>query len=363
MEILGQPGFAVLQGLITGILTGGIYALIALGIVIINKASGVFNFAHGYMMLLGALIFWTFFQNQQLAPVVAFALSGALLTILSTGVRYPATWTRGGRVAFIAVTWAVTGFILLQTDNLFLRALVGTAIGAAVVGLLIERLAIRPLISQPLFTTVMMTLVVGEVLLGVTQLTWGSVDRALPIFATTNALGLPQAYPPIRVREVLGGTVVIKTELLIAFGIALAAFIGFVLFFRYTQLGLAMRATAENTDLAQAVGLRVRAVLAVAWAIAGILAALAAVLHASSTSLSITMPALALRVFPAVLLGGLESISGALVGGLVIGIAEKLGTVYFGSDVGEQLIPFVVLMIILVVRPSGLFGEKRIERV
>ncbi|MBO9308577.1 MAG: branched-chain amino acid ABC transporter permease [Chloroflexi bacterium] len=363
MEIFGQPGFAVVQGLVAGVLTGGIYALIALGIVIINKASGVFNFAHGYMMLLGALIFWTFFQNQELTPVVAFALSGALLTILSTGIRYPAAWTRSGRVAFIAAAWATVGFILLQTDNLFLRALVGTALGAALVGLLIERLTIRPLIGQPLFATVMMTLVVGEVLLGVTQLTWGSVDRSLPIFATVNALGLPQAYPPIRIRDVLGGTVVIKTELLIAFGIAVAAFVGFVLFFRYTRLGLSMRATAENADLAQAVGLRVRAVLATAWAIASVLAALAATLYSSSTALSITMPGLALRVFPAVLLGGIESISGAFVGGIVIGVAEKLGTVYFGSDVGEQLIPFVVLMIVLIVRPSGLFGEERIERV
>jgi branched-chain amino acid transport system permease protein len=363
MDILGQPGYAVAQGLITGLLTGGIYALIALGIVVINKASGVFNFAHGLMLLIGALFFWTLFQNQVIAPYVSFLLSGVVLTILVSGVRWPATWSRGQRVIVIGLLWSLTGYILAQTDNLFVRAVVGTAIGSALLGLLIERLAIRPLIGQPQFTAVMMTLAVGEVLTGLSQLTWGSVDRSLPVFATTNALGLAQSYPPLRLPNLLGGTVVIKTELLIAFGITMVAFVGFVVFFRYTSLGLAMRATAESQDLAQAVGLRVRSVLAATWAIAGVLAALAGTLHASSTTLATTMPGLVLRAFPAVLLGGLDSIGGAIVGGLAIGVIESLGTVYGGSDVGEQLLPFVVLMIVLVVRPTGLFGEKRIERI
>lgn len=361
--ILGKPGYLVLQALVTGLLVGGVYALIALGIVIINKASGVFNFAHGFMMLIGALIFWSLFQSTGLSPVLVFLFSGVVLTVLSTGVRFPANWKREQRIAAIAVLWGLTGATLIQTDHLLIRALVGTALGSALMGLVIERLTIRPLIGQPLFTSVMMTLAVGQVLLGATQLTWGSVERGLPVFATTNALGLSQAFAPIRISGVLGGMLVIKTELLIAFVLAILTFVAFVLFFNYTTLGLSMRATAESQDLAQAVGLRVRAILAVAWAIAGVLAALAGILHGASTGISITMAGLALRAFPAVLLGGLESIGGAVVGGLVIGVVEKLGTAYFGSDVGEQLMPFVILMIVLIIRPTGLFGEKRIERI
>jgi branched-chain amino acid transport system permease protein len=209
----------------------------------------------------------------------------------------------------------------------------------------------------------MMTLAVGEVLLGVTQLTWGSTDRNLALFATKNPLGFPQPRPPYRVEDVLGGAIIVKVELLAAFGLALGAFILFVLFFNYTSLGLAMRATAENQDLAQATGIRVRRMLAMAWAIAGMLAAAAGVLQGASAGVSLNMAGLGLRAFPAVLLGGLESVRGAVIGGLVIGIAEKLGTTLFSSDVGEQLIPFLVLMIVLFIRPEGLFGQKRIERI
>jgi branched-chain amino acid transport system permease protein len=363
LNLLGKPGYIVIQALITGLLVGGIYGLIALGIVIINKASGVFNFAHGLMMLIGGLIFWSLFQTQPLSPMVAFILSGVVLTLLVTGVRWPVSWSRQRVIAAILVAWLITGYALIQQDNVLIRALIGTALGAALMGLLIERLAIRPLIGQPLFTTVMMTLAVSEVLLGVTQITWGSVDRALPVFATTNALGLPQEFEPIRIQNLMGGTVVIKLELLIAFVLAMTAFVLFVLFFNYTSLGLSMRATSENLDLAQAVGLRVRTILAVAWAVAGVLAATAGVLHGGSTGVSLTMPGLALRAFPAVLLGGLESVTGAIIGGLIIGVTEKLGTALFSSDVGEQLLPFVVLMVVLVIRPSGLFGERRIERI
>lgn len=361
--ILGRSCHIVVQGVVTGLLVGGIYALVALGIVIINKASGVFNFAHGFMMLTGALIFWSLFQNQPVSPLLAFVLSGVILTMLSRGIQWPASWSRQRYFLVVTGLWLIFGVLLTQEGSPLLRAFVGTALGAAMVGLLIERFTIRPLLGQPLFTTVMMTLAVGEVLLGLTQLSWGSMDRTLPVFATPNALGFPQAPAPIRIEGVLGGMVIIKLELLIAFGLALGAFVLFMLFFNYTSLGLSMRATAEDQDLAQAVGLRVRTVLAMAWAIAGVLAAAAGVLQGGSAGVSLNMPGLALRAFPAVLLGGLESVGGAVIGGLVVGLAEKLGTSLFSSDVGEQLMPFLVLMIVLVIRPDGLFGQKRIERI
>src|SRR5262249_7651637 len=135
-------------------------------------------------------------------------------------------------------------------------------------------------------------------------------------------------------------------------------------FFRYTSVGLAMRATAENQQLAQSVGLRVRFILAVAWGIAALLAAVGGVLQGGATSLSLNMPLLALRAFPAVLLGGLESSPGALIGGLVIGLVQEWANFLFpGTQAGTELAPYVVLMIVLIIRPDGLFGEKRIERI
>ena len=146
--------------------------------------------------------------------------------------------------------------------------------------------------------------------------------------------------------------------------LALLAFVGFVLFFRFTNVGLAMRASAENRRLAQAVGLRVRVILAAAWAIAALLATVGGVLQGGATNLSVNMPLLALLAFPAVLLGGLESISGALVGGLVIGFVQEWTNLLFpGTQAHVELAPYVLLMIVLVIRPDGLFGEKRIERI
>ena len=124
-----------------------------------------------------------------------------------------------------------------------------------------------------------------------------------------------------------------------------------------------MRATAEDQQLAQSVGLRVRVILAIAWGIAALLAALAGILQGGATTLSFNLPLLALRAFPAVLLGGLESIEGALVGGIIIGLVEQWGGLLFPNQVGTELAPYLVLMAVLVVRPEGLFGQKIIERI
>ena len=150
----------------------------------------------------------------------------------------------------------------------WLHALTGTFAGAILTGLAVERFTIRPLIGQPLFTAVLMTLAVAEVLHGLTQIAWGTVELNLPIFVDpqTNS-----RFKPIRLdafREALDGLAIIRVELVIAFVLALVAFIGFILFFRYTSVGLAMRATSEDQQLAQSVGLRVRVILAITWAAA-----------------------------------------------------------------------------------------------
>lgn len=388
----------LVQEAITGILVGGVYALVALGIVVINKSSGVFNFAHGWMMLVGGMIFFSFFTVAEISLLAAFLL--ALFTValaLSTSASEADTpkiaykgllsipqmiltfiflipiqahsvlrTTRNRLLAAGAILLLTLAMTVGGGDWRWLHAVVGGTLGAVLLGLVVERFTIRPLIGQPLFTMVLMTLAVGELLHGFTQITWGSVEQTLPIFINLNAIGIPS---PIRFDssatfgEAFGGPIIVRTELLVAFVLALVAFAAFWLFFRYTSIGLAMRATSENQQLAQSLGLRVRMILAIAWAVAALLAGTAGVLQGGATTLGLNMPLLALRAFPAVLLGGLESIGGALVGGLVIGLVEKWGILLFPNQVGTELAPYLVLMIVLIIRPDGLFGLKRIERV
>ena len=363
----GQRPYRLVQSTITGLLVGGIYALIALGIVIINKASGVFNFAHGWMMLLGGMIFYSFFTSSAagvISPIAAVVLSLLTMIMVVTTNGWRQLASSRSLVILVIGTIALSAALLISGANLqFVQAIIGASLGGILTGLVVERFSIRPLIGQPLFAMVLMTLALSELLHGVTQLTWGSVELPLQVFNGVSQLGIPF---PIRIDggEALGGNIIIRTELLIAFILALLAFGGFVAFFRYTSAGLSMRATAENQMLAQSVGLRVRTILAIAWAIAALLASVAGVLQGGATSLSLNMPLLALRAFPAVLLGGLESIGGALVGGLVIGLVQEWANLLFpGSQAGTELAPYAVLMIVLIIRPDGLFGQKRIERI
>ena len=357
-----QRPYRLVQSTITGLLVGGVYSLIALGIVIINKASGVFNFAHGWMMLLGGLLFFSFFSANTISPVAAIGLP------LVTGIMVMTTngWSslrEPRNLILLAVGTAIFAVVLSLGDGWdLIRAIVAASIGGVLIGLTVERFNIRPLIGQPLFAMVLMTLAVSELLHGITQLLWGSVELPLQIFAGVTELGIPQQ---IRFGEdIFERPINIRADLLIPFILALLAFGVFVLFFRFTSVGLSMRAIAENQKLGQSVGLRVRTVLAIAWAIAALLGAVAGVLQGGATSLSLNLPLLALRAFPAVLLGGLESIPGALVGGLVIGLAQELSNLLFpGSQAGTELAPYLILMVVLVIRPDGLFGEKRIERI
>ena len=364
-QLAGKKAARIVQTLISGVLVGGVYGLVALGIVVINKASGVFNFAHGWMMVVGGMIFWSFFTVSEISLAGASLLAAATMLMVLTTASYRSLLAR--RNLLIAASGTVGLTALMTVGGIewqWLHALTGTFAGAILTGLAVERFTIRPLIGQPLFTAVLMTLAVAEVLHGVTQIAWGTVELNLPIFVDpqTNS-----RFKPIRLdafREALDGLAIIRVELVIAFVLALVAFIGFILFFRYTSVGLAMRATSEDQQLAQSVGLRVRVILAITWAAAAFLASIAGVLQGGAVGLSLNISFVALRVFPAVLLGGLESVTGALVGGIIIGIVEQFGTLINSSQqVGANLAPYVVLMLVLVIRPDGLFGEKRIERI
>ncbi len=364
-QLAGKKAARIVQTLISGVLVGGVYGLVALGIVVINKASGVFNFAHGWMMVVGGMVFWSFFTVSEISLIGAGLLATAtMLMMMSTvswrDLRHP----RNLKITVAGIAILTLLMTIGGAEWRWLHALAGTFAGAILTGLAVERFTIRPLIGQPLFTAVLMTLAVAEVLHGVTQIVWGTVELNLPVFVDpqTNS-----RFRPIRLdafKEALDGIAIVRVELVIAFVLAIVAFIGFLLFFRYTSVGLAMRATSEDQQLAQSVGLRVRVILAITWAVAAFLASIAGVLQGGAVGLSLNISFVALRVFPAVLLGGLESISGALVGGIIIGIVEQFGTLINSSEqIGTNLAPYVVLMVVLVIRPDGLFGEKRIERI
>ena len=360
-QLAGVRAARIAQTLISGMLVGGVYGLVALGIVVINKASGVFNFAHGWMMVVGGMIFWSFFTVSEISLAGAGLLAAATMLMTMTTVSYRSLLERRNLAVAIGGTVALTALMTLGgIEWRWLHALSGTFAGAILTGLAVERFTIRPLIGQPLFTAVLMTLAVAEVLHGLTQMAWGTVELNLPVFVDpqTNS-----RFKPFRL-EVFDGLAIIRVELVIAFLLAIVAFVGFILFFRYTSVGLAMRATSEDQQLAQSVGLRVRVILAITWAVAAFLASIAGVLQGGAVGLSLNISFVVLRVFPAVLLGGLESITGALAGGIIIGIVEQFGTLINSSEqAGTNLAPYVVLMLVLVIRPDGLFGEKRIERI
>ena len=364
-QLAGVKASRIVQTLITGVLVGGVYGLVALGIVVINKASGVFNFAHGWMMVIGGMIFWSFFTVAEISLAGAALLATAAMLMIMTTVSVKSLRER--RNLLITAGGIIVMTVLMTIGGIewkWLHAIVGTFAGAIFTGLVVERFTIRPLIGQPLFTAVLMTLAIAEVLHGVTQIAWGTVNLNLPIFVNPQTNSRFKTIRLDALKEALGGVVIVKVELVIAFVLAIIAFTGFILFFRYTRVGLAMRATSEDQQLAQSVGLRVRVILAITWAVAAFLASIAGVLQGGAVGLSLNISFVALRVFPAVLLGGLESIGGALIGGIIIGVVEQFGTLLNSSQqVGTDLAPYVILMLILVIRPDGLFGEKRIERI
>ena len=356
-----------LQATVSGVLVGGIYSLVAVGIVMINKASGIFNFAHGAMMLVSAFIFFSFYttQNYNMVAVILFAGTTSVLFVAMNNWRDILN-VRSIVIALILTVVLVVLMTIPGNGLRLIRAIVGGITGAVLIGLMIERFAIRPLMGQPIFTMILMTLALDSIFKGMSQMLWGSIDQTLTIFSgLQTALKIPATIrvDTSAIIESRISTINIQADTVLAFGLSVLAYVAFALFFQYTNVGLAMRATSENQRLAQSVGLRVRAILAAAWAIAALLALTAGVLYGAGNNIGKNMPELAIRAFPAVLLGGLESIGGAMVGGIVIGLAQTWADLLFGSDAGTQLAPYVILMVVLIVRPDGLFGQKRIERI
>lgn len=293
-----------LQFLVAGIAVGALYALVALGFVVIYKATGVINFAQGALLLLGAYFTYAF-RDQ-------------------VGMPFP-----------LAVLLAV--------------------IGCAIVGVLVERLILRRMVGQPIFAVIMITLGLTIAIEQVVIWRWpGTLNMSDPWGISTVSIG----------------DVVIPQVNLWRIGTAGLLLLGFFLFFRYSRLGVAMRATASDQEAALAQGISARRIFALSWAIAAAIAALAGALLASGgRGLDPSLGIVALVAFPAIILGGLDSPGGAIVGGVVMGVVEVMTAGYsdklpeFVGANFHRVTPYVVLVAILLVRPYGLFGTPEVRRV
>jgi branched-chain amino acid transport system permease protein len=289
-----------IQLTISGIADGAILALVALGFVLIFKSSDIINFAQGELLMIGAYLTYA--------------------TVGQVGLAWP-----------IGVGLAV--------------AL------AALAGVLIEQLVLRPLIGEPVISVIMVTIGLSSLLRAIIGAIWCVSPLAAPEF-------IPDA--PVRL---LGASV--STSRLWAIGISIALFAALTLFFRRSNEGIAMRAVADDQQAALSMGISVRHIWAVSWAIAAVTATVGGILLASIFGgVGAPIGSVGLLVFPVVILGGLDSIPGAIAGGLIIGLLKQYAGGYTPAAWGMgDVIPFVVLVLILLVRPYGLFGQRLIERV
>ncbi len=299
------------QFLATGLLSGGPIALMALGLVLIFKASYIFNFAQGQLLLIGALITWW----------------------LSVEVGLP--------------IWAAILLALLLS---------------ALLGLLIERLALRPMTGQPLLSIILMTLGLSQLLQGLALLLFGGAQRNCPqLFSAADPYKITTPF----LHEGNPIVIILKQNLVWSFVIAILGVVIIGAFFRYTNTGLAMRGASEDHELAQSIGLRIHRIFGISWALAGVVATTGGVLLATSSGLDLSLSVTVLAAFPAVLLGGLESIPGTIVGGLIIGLSQGAVAVSRVHTIrsASEIMPYVVLLLVLIIRPEGIFGQKRIERI
>ncbi|MFO1250304.1 MAG: branched-chain amino acid ABC transporter permease [Inhella sp.] len=305
-----------LEALFGGLMAGMLYALIALGFVLIFKASGVFNFAQGAMVLFAALAMarlsewipgWTGLQGKLAVNLLAFAGAFALM---------------------IGVAWAIERFVLAK------------------------------LVNQEPIALLMATLGIAYFLDGFGQTLFGSDIYKIDV-------GMPKD-PIFLLETVFEGGVLISQEDLIAAGIAAALVVALALFFQVTATGRALRAVADDHQAAQSIGIPLERIWVIVWSVAGFVALVAGIVWGSKLGVQFSLSLVALKALPVVILGGLTSVPGAIVGGLLIGVGEKLSEIYIGPHLGggiEIWFAYVLALLFLLVRPQGLFGEKIIDRV
>ena len=305
-----------LEVLFGGLMAGMLYSLIALGFVLIYKASGVFNFAQGAMVLFAALAMARFSQWIPHWLGIESKLIGNVLGFIAA------------MLVMIALAW------------------------------LIERLVLGRLVNQEGITLLMATLGITYFLDGFGQTLFGSDIYKIDV-------GMPKE-PLFLFKGVFPGGVLISQEDLVAAGIAAALVAVLALFFQKTATGRALRAVADDHQAAQSIGIPLNHIWVIVWSVAGFAALVAGVIWGSKLGVQFSLSVLALKALPVVILGGLTSVPGAIIGGLIIGLGEKLSEVYIGPMFGggiEIWFAYVLALVFLLVRPQGLFGEKIIDRV
>src|SRR5689334_2928067 len=286
--------------LTNGVMIGLMYALIALGFVLIYKATDAINFAQG--------------------EFVMFA-------------------------GFIAAAAALAGMSFWAAAAISIAGMVALGFG-------LERVVLRPLLGRPVIAVVMATIGLAAVLRGVAVLAFGAGTKAIvmPVGDTPLFIG-PVMLPPVQ---------------LVGAGVSIVFLAGFTWFFLKSRTGIAMRAVADNQQVAMAMGINVRRYFALAWAMAGVVSALGGIIWGSMLGVDTQLSLIGLKVFPVVILGGLDSIVGAVVGGLIVGVVESLAAGYLDPYVGggtKDLAPYVLMIITLMFKPYGIFGTHKIERV
>jgi branched-chain amino acid transport system permease protein len=291
-----------LQLLVTGLALGMVYALISIGFVIILKCSEAFNIAQGHFVLIGGYLGYTF--------LVPFGLPIWAVLVLSIAV-------------------------------------------AIVMGMAIERLTLRPLVGQPVLAIVMVTIALATVLEGLATLIWGGEYKTYHGLLPTMTLNV--------------GEISVPPESLIGLMVSVVAVALLMFLFRYTKIGLAMRATAEDLQVVQSVGIKATTVYAFSWIIACVVGVIGGILLGGVSGVMIPLAQIGLKAFAVVLLGGVNSIGGAIVAGIILGMLENVAAGYLdpllpGGGMA-QVFPFVVMIIVLIFRPYGLFGLSRIERI
>jgi branched-chain amino acid transport system permease protein len=242
------------------------------------------------------------------------------------------------------VVWALT----VDAGLHWAVAVGGALMVAIVLGVVVERLILRPLVGQPIIAVIMVTIGLAQVLGALVQIVWGTTPRPFPEFIPSDSV------------ELLGARV--GEERLWALGLAAAALVAFAIFFQRSRHGIAMRAVSDDQQAALSMGISVRRVFALAWALAGVSAVVGGILVANLIGVSGEISGFGLLVFPVVILGGLDSVPGAALGGAVIGLLASYTGGYVGGGL-ETVIPYIALVLILLVKPYGLLGEVRIERV
>ncbi len=292
----------LLQLVMNGLVVGSIYALVALGFVIIYKSSSILNFAQGEFLMLGAYV---------------------CLAIMTSA-----------RVPFAAAFLLTLGF-------------------SVVLGLFLERAVLRPMIGEPVISVIMLTLGLSSILKAIVQGIWGTDTRPFP-----------QVFPTEPVHL---GPFPVSLGYLWSVGCVAVLLVLFSIFFKYTRAGVAMRAVAFSQQTALSMGISVKRIFALSWSIAAVVSAVGGILlGAVRGGVDGSLAFMGLKVVPVAILGGLDSVVGAIVGGLAIGVLENLSGGYldplFGGGV-KEVAPFVALVLILMVKPYGLFGKVKIERV